>query len=245
MERAQGFLTMPQCFVIIFLGLVLQKSFSLADATEQANRCDKRSVLTTRTKCVSCLLKNEVECPAGYTKNTNSVGIQKCSYQMNIVSAFLELPGCHFVCQKNYLQPQCCPGYWGPDCMECPGGARSPCSGRGICTDGMAGNGSCSCQEGFAGTACEVCAQDNLFGPNCSSVCTCVHGVCKNGPQGDGTCDCYSAYTGPTCDTPVPKCAALLCPENARCSPLSDDKTKLECRCLPDYKGNGHNCERE
>lgn len=43
----------------------------------------------------------------------------------------------------------------------------------------------------------------------------------------------------------VPECAALLCPENSRCSPSSQDETKLECKCLPNYRGDGHYCERE
>uniref|UniRef100_A0A8C6W213 Stabilin-2 n=1 Tax=Nannospalax galili TaxID=1026970 RepID=A0A8C6W213_NANGA len=126
---------------------------------------------------------------------------------------------------------------------ECPGGARSPCSNRGICDEGMEGNGSCSCQRGFGGTACETCADDNVFGPSCSAVCNCVHGVCNSGLNGDGTCECHSAYKGPRCDKPVPECAALLCPENSRCSPSGEDETKLECKCLPNYEGDGPNCK--
>uniref|UniRef100_A0A8B7WJK2 Stabilin-2-like n=1 Tax=Castor canadensis TaxID=51338 RepID=A0A8B7WJK2_CASCN len=41
----------------------------------------------------------------------------------------------------------------------------------------------------------------------------------------------------------IPECAALLCPENSRCSPSSEDETKLECKCLSNYKGDGQNCE--
>ncbi|VCW98142.1 unnamed protein product [Gulo gulo] len=76
-----------------------------------------------------------------------------------------------------------------------------------------------------------------------SAVCSCVHGVCNSGIDGDGSCECYSAYTGPNCDKPIPECAALLCPENSRCSPSSQDETKLECKCLPNYRGDGHYCE--
>lgn len=43
----------------------------------------------------------------------------------------------------------------------------------------------------------------------------------------------------------IPECAALLCPENSRCSLSSEDETKLECKCLPNYKGDGKYCERE
>uniref|UniRef100_A0A8C9BB91 Stabilin-2 n=1 Tax=Phocoena sinus TaxID=42100 RepID=A0A8C9BB91_PHOSS len=210
----------------------------------QAKRCDKKSLLTIRTECQSCSLNFGMKCPDGYAKITNgTVGIRDCRYTFEVRTYSLSLPGCRHICRKDYLQPHCCPGHWGPDCMECPGGARAPCSGRGRCADGMEGNGSCSCQEGFGGTACETCTDDNVFGPSCSAMCSCVHGVCNSGIHGDGTCECYSGYTGPSCDKPIPECAALLCPENSRCSPSSEDETKLECKCIPSYKGDGRHCE--
>ncbi|XP_036923699.1 stabilin-2 isoform X1 [Sturnira hondurensis] len=230
--------------ILLFLGLVVQNFCSPPETTEQTNRCDKKSLLIIRTECQSCSLNSRMKCPDGYTKVTNgSVGVRDCRYSLEIRSYSLSVPGCRHICRKDYLQPQCCPGYWGPDCLECPGGAQSPCSGRGSCAEGMEGNGSCSCQEGFGGTACETCAHDNLFGPSCAEVCSCVHGVCNSGIDGNGTCECYSAYTGPNCDKPVPECAALLCPENSRCSLSSEDERRLECRCLPSYKGDGKYCE--
>uniref|UniRef100_G1LIS4 Stabilin-2 n=1 Tax=Ailuropoda melanoleuca TaxID=9646 RepID=G1LIS4_AILME len=236
--------TMLQNLILFLLGLVVHNSCSLPETTDQAKRCDKKSLLTIRTECQSCSLNLGIKCPDGYTKVTNgSVGVRDCRYIFEIRKYSLSLPGCRHICRKDYVQPQCCPGHWGPDCMECPGGASSPCSGRGSCAEGMEGNGSCSCQDGFGGTACETCADDNLFGPSCSAVCSCVHGVCNSGIDGDGSCDCYSAYTGPNCDKPIPECAALLCPENSRCSPSSQDERKLECKCLPNYQGDGHYCE--
>ncbi|KAM5173513.1 stabilin-2 [Callospermophilus lateralis] len=229
---------------MVLLGLIGQTFCSLAKTTGQAKRCDKESLLTIKTECLSCSINLGVECPAGYTKITNnSVGVRDCRYTFEIRTYSLLLPGCRHICRKNYLEPECCPGHWGPDCMECPGGAESPCSGRGRCADGIERDGSCSCQEGFGGTACETCADDNLFGPTCSEVCNCVHGVCNKGLEGDGTCECYSAYTGPSCDQPIPECAALLCPENSRCAPSDKDETKLECKCLPNFKGDGKSCE--
>ncbi|XP_006888640.1 PREDICTED: stabilin-2 [Elephantulus edwardii] len=231
-------------FIIFSLGLSVQNFCSLAETTEQGKRCDKKSFLTIRTECRSCSLNLKIGCPEGYTKITEgSVGIRDCRYTYELRSYLLYIPGCQHICRKEYLQPQCCPGHWGPDCMECPGGALSPCSGRGACAEGMEGNGSCSCQEGFGGTACESCADDNLFGPSCSSECSCVHGVCNSGIGGDGSCECYSSYTGANCSKPIPECAALLCPENSRCTPSSEDETKLECKCLPNYRGDGKNCE--
>ncbi|XP_023383218.1 LOW QUALITY PROTEIN: stabilin-2 [Pteropus vampyrus] len=235
---------MLQNLILFFLGLVVQNFCSPPETAEQTKRCDKKSLLIMRTECQSCSLNFGIKCPDGYTKVTNgSMGVRDCRYTFEVRTYSLSLPGCRHICRKTYLQPQCCPGHWGPDCMECPGGASSPCSGRGSCAEGMGGNGSCSCQKGFGGTACETCADDNLFGPNCSAVCSCVHGVCISGIAGNGTCECHSAYTGPNCDKPIPECAALLCPQNSRCSPSSEDETKLECKCLPSYKGNGQFCE--
>ncbi|XP_035875396.1 stabilin-2 [Phyllostomus discolor] len=235
---------MLQNLLLLFLGLVVQNFCSPPEITQQTNRCDKKSQLIIRTECQSCLLNSRLNCPEGYTKVVNdSIGVRDCRYSIELRSYSLSIPGCRHICRKDYLQPQCCPGHWGPDCMECPGGARSPCSGRGSCAEGMEGNGSCSCQEAFGGTACEICTDDNLFGPNCTGVCSCVHGVCNSGVNGNGTCECYSAYTGPKCDKPIPECAALLCPENSRCSLSEEGGRRLECKCLPNYKGDGKSCE--
>lgn len=38
-------------------------------------------------------------------------------YTFEVRSYSLSLPGCRHICRKTYLQPQCCPGHWGPDCM--------------------------------------------------------------------------------------------------------------------------------
>ncbi|EPY74062.1 hyaluronan receptor for endocytosis-like protein [Camelus ferus] len=104
----------------------------------------------------------------------------------------------------------------------------------------MDGNGSCSCQEGFGGTACEACADDNLFGPSCSAVCTCVHGVCRSGIDGDGTCECYSAYTGPNCDKPINPCLQNICHPHARCTYLGPNRHS--CTCQEGYRGDGQVC---
>ncbi|XP_065777208.1 stabilin-2 [Muntiacus reevesi] len=235
---------MLQSVILFFLGLVVQNLCSLSETAEQGKRCDKKSLLTIRTECQSCSVNLGMKCPDGFTKITSGIaGIRDCRYTFEVRAYSLSLPGCRHICSKDYLQPQCCPGHWGPDCMECPGGAKSPCSGRGHCAEGMEGNGSCLCQKGFSGTACEICAADNVFGPNCSAVCSCVHGVCNSGIHGDGSCECYSGYAGRDCDEPIPECAALLCSENSRCSPSSQDETKLECKCLPNYKGDSKHCE--
>jgi len=50
---------------------------------------------------------------------------------------------------------QCKVGWAGFDCTtECAGGATNPCHGKGTCQSGMLGSGSCACDSGFSGAAC-------------------------------------------------------------------------------------------
>lgn len=50
----------------------------------------------------------------------------------------------------------CSDGWWGPECAACPGGADNPCFGRGVCSDGSEGDGSCACQPRYSGEECEI-----------------------------------------------------------------------------------------
>ena len=45
--------------------------------------------------------------------------------------------------------------------LACPGGIQLPCSRRGNCIDGLEGDGSCVCDTGYNGTACESCIQNS------------------------------------------------------------------------------------
>lgn len=56
--------------------------------------------------------------------------------------------------------------------LACPGGASIPCSGHGVCMDGMSGSGQCQCHSRFTGTACELCAS-GAFGPQCQGGLSC------------------------------------------------------------------------
>src|SRR5271170_3099500 len=49
----------------------------------------------------------------------------------------------------------CLPGYYGANCMACPGGASNVCSGNGACSQNVAGSGLCTCNAGFTGAACQ------------------------------------------------------------------------------------------
>ncbi|KAI4576510.1 hypothetical protein MJT46_002345 [Ovis ammon polii x Ovis aries] len=59
----------------------------------QGKRCDKKSLVTIRTECQSCLVTFGIKCPDGYTKITNgTVGIRDCrkdSVEQPVKSALL------------------------------------------------------------------------------------------------------------------------------------------------------------
>ncbi|XP_077025333.1 protein disulfide isomerase CRELD2 isoform X2 [Tamandua tetradactyla] len=75
------------------------------------------------------------------------------------------------------LRVCCSPGTYGPDCLECQGGWRRPCSGNGHCRgDGSRqGDGSCQCHMGYRGALCTDCA-DGYF----SSLRNETHSICAD-----------------------------------------------------------------
>ncbi|MFT6399079.1 MAG: hypothetical protein ACJAYU_003842, partial [Bradymonadia bacterium] len=105
-------------------------------------------------------------------------------------------------CQSEFCQTTtntcsapCDPGFFGPSCLECPGGAANPCSGNGECSDNAAGDGTCACDSGWAGGSCSVECAGGAATP-CND-----NGVCSQGSAGDGACICDAGFEGTTCDT--------------------------------------------
>ncbi|XP_062339471.1 stabilin-2 [Osmerus eperlanus] len=228
-KSSLGANTQLQVLLLLLLGICRTLSTT---GTQGPNICSKKNVLTTRTQCNSCLLSNLLMCPTGYRINHATVK-RDCKFTGTSI-------GCSKECFKELTVNSCCPGYWGPDCIECPEEAKMPCSNNGVCSDGMGGNGTCTCKPGFSGTACEDCAE-NHYGATCSSVCRCVHGLCNSGIHGDGKCTCFSGYKGPNCDLALPECVAMSCPENSRC--IEEALTgELVCRCMPGYQKSGDKC---
>jgi len=103
----------------------------------------------------------------------------------------------------NNVVKVCCPrGRYGKKCEECPGGASSPCFGRGKCKgDGTrSGKGTCDCNSEYKGDFCDECsdshydAYGNLTCKKCHETCadTCTDGTskgcdkCKDGYVDDG-----------------------------------------------------------
>uniref|UniRef100_A0A803VDB2 Stabilin 2 n=1 Tax=Ficedula albicollis TaxID=59894 RepID=A0A803VDB2_FICAL len=184
--------------------------------------CAKKLLIRVKTKCVPCSLNLDTQCPAGYTKITNGTGTPDCRYYLEIKTHTLSFPGCRHRCVKEFEQPECCQGHWGPDCMACPGGAASPCNRRGRCSQGITGNGTCT---------------SNPFLP---AVCDCVHGVCNSGITGDGRCTCLSGYKGLRCDHVQAQLNLSLCPSAIA---ESEDGRQLQCTCLPNFHGDRTRCE--
>ncbi|KAF7463096.1 hypothetical protein GHT09_010396 [Marmota monax] len=225
----------------------------------QFKRCDIKTKLVEHTPCTTCTAIQKQVCPSGWPRRSPEKISQDCRYEIKLGDTLMSKSGCSLECWKEVEQKACCPGYWGSQCYECPGGAETPCNGHGTCLDGMARNGTCVCQENFSGSACQECRDPHRFGPDCQSVCSCVHGVCKSGPLGDGSCLCFAGYTGPRCDQEDPTCKCLpgytqqgsvcLAPNPCQpspCSPLArcsvSPNGKAQCHCPENYHGDGKVC---
>ncbi|XP_054832207.1 stabilin-1 isoform X2 [Eublepharis macularius] len=205
-------------------------------------QCSKKMTFTQNTPCTSCAVANRLQCPKGWTRVTYGLGERGCSYTIKLEENILSLSGCTHTCKKEIEEKQCCPGYWGSECYECPGRYGIQCSGHGTCLDGITQNGTCICENNYGGYACQDCQDETHFGPDCQSVCECQHGICNHGISGDGQCICYGGYTGPKCDQELPLCGGVICDEKSHCV-VKDGQTR--CECLPGYQKIGTDCHAQ
>eukprot|EP01065_Artemidia_motanka_P022032 TRINITY_DN26259_c0_g1_i2.p1 TRINITY_DN26259_c0_g1~~TRINITY_DN26259_c0_g1_i2.p1 ORF type:complete len:3117 (+),score=691.26 TRINITY_DN26259_c0_g1_i2:446-9352(+) len=100
--------------------------------------------------------------------------------------------GC--VCEEGWGPPgqcnDCEGGYAGRECLtRCASTTCIPCSGRGKCSDGRAGDATCECEDNFGGPGCETC-KENFYGPICAPCPDCNAGRCVDGITGHGGCKC-------------------------------------------------------
>uniref|UniRef100_U3K2S4 Stabilin 1 n=1 Tax=Ficedula albicollis TaxID=59894 RepID=U3K2S4_FICAL len=205
-------------------------------------RCNVKTMFTLNTACTSCAAVPKVLCPRGWLKTTQRSGVRGCRYPVKLGENTLSLPGCHHMCKKEIEERKCCPGFWGTECYECPGGSENPCNGHGTCLDGIQQNGTCVCQEQYSGYGCQNCRDENHFGPDCQSECDCVHGECSSGTAGNGSCTCYGGYTGPRCDQELPLCRGVTCEANSEC--VVRDGAAL-CDCKLGYTKQGSTCQAQ
>ncbi|XP_049894320.1 stabilin-1 [Epinephelus moara] len=200
---------------------------SLQEQTPAPGRCDISQRVDVHTSCTSCAAATSSSCPHGFSH----VGTTNCSYVVQIGGREVELGGCQHICVKGFMEPRCCAQHWGPLCLPCPSWSGKTCNFHGTCLDGDLGNGTCVCDDGFSGFACQECKNQNSYGGKCDKECDCVNGVCNKGPEGDGQCLCQPPYTGKRCDQVSTKCS--------NCIPYSYCKGEgdaADCECLPGYR---------
>uniref|UniRef100_A0A8C4XHP5 Uncharacterized protein n=1 Tax=Erpetoichthys calabaricus TaxID=27687 RepID=A0A8C4XHP5_ERPCA len=77
------------------------------------NHCDLQTVLHLSTPCTSCAASSKVLCPRGFKKTTQDIGLRDCRW----FHKTLVLSGCRHNCDKNITENNCCPGFWGSDCI--------------------------------------------------------------------------------------------------------------------------------
>ncbi|XP_027134621.1 stabilin-1 isoform X2 [Larimichthys crocea] len=213
--------------LLLLLLLRLQTSLQEQAATSPPGRCDISQRQDLYTSCTSLAACSTSSCPHGFS----SVGKTNCSYVVQIGGREMELEGCRHLCVKAYMEPLCCPQYWGPLCLPCPSWSQKTCNFHGTCQDTGVGNGTCVCEDGFSGFACQECKKENYYGDMCDKACDCEHGVCNKGPEGDGQCFCQPPYSGKRCDQVSTRCS--------NCSPYSYCKgtgDTAACECLPGYR---------
>ncbi|RUS77036.1 hypothetical protein EGW08_015216, partial [Elysia chlorotica] len=151
-------------------------------------------------------------------------------------------PGCSSKCIRVVKISKCCPGFWGQNCDECPGGARTPCNNNGVCNEGK-----CSCYSGFKGFACEICENKTKFGPKCSKDCNCsnvVDSECGNYVNGGGFCICPSGFKGKHCTETTDPCLLKYhrCDKmNGLCKPTGSPG-QYDCVCKENFTGDGVVC---
>lgn len=194
-------------------------------------------------RCSAVQAMPRMGCPIGYSPSNTT---NRCLYRLYYGSVFIgRFVGCTATTCSAEV-PECCSGFYGRPCHPCPGPFGNACYGNGKCLDKVAGNGSCICEANYKGTACELCQQDDKFGPLCNQTCTCMYGKCDNGPMGNGTCvphSCLTGFHGNNCDQRDVPCldpsSSLRCHVFASCvrQGIVDS-----CQCNAGYEGSGTQC---
>ncbi|XP_052265868.1 stabilin-2-like [Dreissena polymorpha] len=214
-------------------------------ASTLPNYCDVKSYGLVRGTCRDC--REDMKC---YGEDVLTDQLEQCQYlARNADGKYEYYPGCAVMCNRTYATKHCCDGFYGLDCLPCPGGHKNPCNGRGKCSDGYWSDGSCTCDKNFGGPACDKCFDDRHFGPNCTQECTCIHGrdnQCNSGPSGNGRCvSCMDGYQGSDCEIQSFVCGNSYsnnCHAHALCIWI-EEHLDFRCICKPGYSGSGSQCD--
>lgn len=207
------------------------------------HRCDITENKITFGPCVHCSYLDQTSCPEGSADMEKH--LTDCDYLVSDSHPVLS-KSCAKYCNTTKTTAECCKGFFGPDCKPCIGGFDHPCFDKGTCSDGVSGDGSCSCQPGFEGIACHICSDRSKHGENCDEECRCVHGVCDNRPGSGGRCrvgSCSEGFSGDFCDKRETPCNSdgLMehCHLQAYCT---HNGLTTVCVCRDGYDGDGHSC---
>eukprot|EP00298_Acanthocystis_sp_HF-20_P013956 c20578_g1_i1.p1 GENE.c20578_g1_i1~~c20578_g1_i1.p1 ORF type:complete len:442 (+),score=190.93 c20578_g1_i1:28-1326(+) len=118
----------------------------------------------------------------------------------------------------------------GADCSKtrtfCPGN----CSGQGVCQC----DGTCSCQNGYTGVACEQIIETCSSNQFCSGNGLCNNGTCKCNPGFAGKYCSLACHTGGGNST-----VGCNADKNHGTCVANADSTNASCVCKPEYKGVG------
>ncbi|XP_076469573.1 stabilin-2-like [Babylonia areolata] len=207
------------------------------------SRCDAVTNSTVQGRCQPC--NAELKCPRESDIFSGEV-TEGCQYWGWLDGRYTAVSGCKPRCTRTTTIRKCCPGFYGRECLPCPGGHKNPCGGHGECSDQMFGTGFCICDTHFRGERCDKCLDRNKFGPNCTDECSCLHGECDGGPAGKGLCrpgTCYADFEGDRCDLELKVCGGhvpLRCHLHATCV---RSRSNFRCVCQTGYEGDGRVCQ--
>ncbi|MED5463642.1 MAG: hypothetical protein VX699_03235, partial [Myxococcota bacterium] len=147
--------------------------------------------------------------------------------------------------------------YWGAACEACPGSAATPCNNHGACSDGKAGDGTCSCSGDWTANDCSQCPQgyEEVNGSCVQAGITCSPECGTNGRcVSDGaatSCECNLGWSGAACDACSPGFFGSACdrcpgPEGAPCNGHGDCSEGLSgsgaCTCTAGTGWFGDEC---
>ncbi|XP_062584614.1 stabilin-2-like [Saccostrea cucullata] len=205
--------------------------------------CDVINRTVINSACVPCEV-GHYQCAEGYTLEIATV-TKGCIYS----SGDAQYKGCSALCSRQEKVVGCCAGFYGETCSACQGGSEFPCNNNGNCSDGLYGDGTCTCFPGYTGTSCQLCinSTDNST-TECARSCAYHNGGChENGTcheyAGSVTCTCPQGFVGDGhhCVRPCEE-NNEGCHQFAVCKELNENSTEVDCFCQSQYKGNGLVC---
>jgi hypothetical protein len=168
-------LTLALLTTIAFVIAIAPSTLSSVVRAAEPQKCPTGTVLNSQTHACDLVKAPTVAAPAAIKPippgnlglnvpapapcnghgTMSSMGSCSCNANYNGSSCgncnagFTGYPNCQAV------NATCPAGTYGASCSACPGGASNVCSSHGTCSQGVAGNGTCTCFSGFNGLACQ------------------------------------------------------------------------------------------